>query len=171
MLVSVVQQSESAISIHISPCFGFPSHLSHHRAQSRVPWAIQSQWFFRYAYTCVSIVQTKIQNTKWTHKVLLYPVTVYNPPEENQYSDSYKHPLASLQNFSKETKENSDGHLTGNCFSVNLPTAFVKYKCQSFGAKILRQIFKPFLSEVPPPFLHHALRSLFLQNGLEQSRR
>ena len=29
MLVSSVQQSESAICIHISPLFGFPSHLDH----------------------------------------------------------------------------------------------------------------------------------------------
>ena len=88
-----------------------------------------------------------------------------NPPEVNQYSDSYKHPLAFLRKFSNETKENSDEHLIGNCFSVNLPTAFRKYKCQTFGAKILMQIFKPFLSKVPPHFVHHALGSFFLQNG------
>lgn len=88
-----------------------------------------------------------------------------NPPEVNQYSDSYKHPLAFLRKFSNETKENSDEHLTVNCFSVNLPTVFRKYKCQTFGAKILMQIFKPFLSKVPPHFVHHALGSFFLQNG------
>ena len=38
--VSAVQQSESAVRIHISPFFGFPSHLGHHRALSRVPCAI-----------------------------------------------------------------------------------------------------------------------------------
>ena len=37
VLVSTVQQSESAICIHISPFLGFPSHLGHHRALSRVP--------------------------------------------------------------------------------------------------------------------------------------
>ena len=37
VLVSVVEQSGSAISIHISPLFLFPSHLSHHRALNRVP--------------------------------------------------------------------------------------------------------------------------------------
>ena len=41
VLVSTVQQSESAINIHISPLFGFPSHLIHHRTLSRVPCAIQ----------------------------------------------------------------------------------------------------------------------------------
>ena len=35
--VSAVQQSESAICIHISPLFGFPSHLGHHRAQAEFP--------------------------------------------------------------------------------------------------------------------------------------
>ena len=37
VLVSVVEQSGSAISIHISPLFLFPSRLSHHRALNRVP--------------------------------------------------------------------------------------------------------------------------------------
>ena len=32
VLVSAVQQSESAIATHISPLFGFASHLGHHRA-------------------------------------------------------------------------------------------------------------------------------------------
>ena len=41
VLVSTVQQSESAIRIHISPLFGFPSHLGHHGALSRVPCAIR----------------------------------------------------------------------------------------------------------------------------------
>ena len=38
VLVSVVQQSESATCTHISPLFfGFSSQLGHHRALSRVP--------------------------------------------------------------------------------------------------------------------------------------
>ena len=41
-LVSTVQHSESAIHIHIALFLGFPSHLGHHRAVSRVPGAIQS---------------------------------------------------------------------------------------------------------------------------------
>ena len=41
VLVSAAQQSESAIYIHISPFFGFPSHSGHHRALSRVPCAVQ----------------------------------------------------------------------------------------------------------------------------------
>ena len=32
--VSTVQESESAACMHISPLFGFPSHLGHHRALS-----------------------------------------------------------------------------------------------------------------------------------------
>ena len=39
--VSALQQSESVICIHISPFFGFPSHLGHHRVLSRDPCAIQ----------------------------------------------------------------------------------------------------------------------------------
>ena len=42
VLVSAVWQSESVIHIHISPLFGFPSRLGHHRALSRIPCAIQS---------------------------------------------------------------------------------------------------------------------------------
>ena len=41
VLASIVQQSESAIHIHISPSFGFPSHLCHHSTLSRVPCIIQ----------------------------------------------------------------------------------------------------------------------------------
>ena len=41
VLVSTVQQSELTIHIHISPLFGFPFHLGHHRALSRVPCAVQ----------------------------------------------------------------------------------------------------------------------------------
>ena len=41
MSVSAVQQSESAIHIHISPLFWTSSHLGHHRALSRVPCALQ----------------------------------------------------------------------------------------------------------------------------------
>ena len=41
VLVSAVQQSESAICIHTSPFFRSPSHVGHHRALSRVPCAIQ----------------------------------------------------------------------------------------------------------------------------------
>ena len=42
MLVSAVQQSESALCVYISPLFGFPSHLGHHRALSWVPCAVNS---------------------------------------------------------------------------------------------------------------------------------
>ena len=34
VLVSAVQKSGSTIPVHISPLFGFPSHLGHHRALS-----------------------------------------------------------------------------------------------------------------------------------------
>ena len=40
MLVSTVQQSESAITYTYFPFFGSPTHLGHHRALSRVPSAI-----------------------------------------------------------------------------------------------------------------------------------
>ena len=40
-VVSTVQQNESVIHIHISPILGFPSHLCHHSALSRVPCTIQ----------------------------------------------------------------------------------------------------------------------------------
>ena len=40
MFVSAVQQSESAVCIHISPFFGFPAHLGHHSALSRIPSAM-----------------------------------------------------------------------------------------------------------------------------------
>ena len=39
--VYCTQQNESAVHIHISPVFGFPSHLGHHSALSRVARAIQ----------------------------------------------------------------------------------------------------------------------------------
>ena len=42
VLVSAVQQSESVIYIQLSLFFGFPSHLGHHRALSRV----QPNFFF-----------------------------------------------------------------------------------------------------------------------------
>ena len=41
VLVSTVKHSESAIHIHIAFFWGFPSHLGHHSAPSRVPGAIQ----------------------------------------------------------------------------------------------------------------------------------
>ena len=41
MLVSAEQQSESAICVYIHLFSGFPFHLGHHRARSRVPCAIQ----------------------------------------------------------------------------------------------------------------------------------
>ena len=41
MLFSAVQQSESAVCIHISPLFRSPSHLGHHRALNEVPCAVQ----------------------------------------------------------------------------------------------------------------------------------
>ena len=41
MLVSTVQQSESAIHTHVLCLFGFPSHSGHHSVLSRVPCAIQ----------------------------------------------------------------------------------------------------------------------------------
>ena len=37
MFILTVQQNESAMHIHLSTLFGFPSHLSHHRSLSRVP--------------------------------------------------------------------------------------------------------------------------------------
>ena len=41
VLVSTVQQSESATRLHRSPLFWFHSHSGPHRARSRVPWAIR----------------------------------------------------------------------------------------------------------------------------------
>ena len=42
VVVSAVQQSESAVRMHIYPfVFGFPSHLGHYRALVRAPCAIQ----------------------------------------------------------------------------------------------------------------------------------
>ena len=42
VVVSAVQQSESAVRVHIYPLFfGFPSHLGHYRALVRVPCAVQ----------------------------------------------------------------------------------------------------------------------------------
>ena len=42
VLISAVQQSESAIYMYTYPLFlGFPSHLGHHRALNRVPCAMQ----------------------------------------------------------------------------------------------------------------------------------
>ena len=63
VLVSAVQKSESAVSIHLSLFFGFPPHLGHHRALSRVHWAIQQvlisylfytwQYIYIYIYICI----------------------------------------------------------------------------------------------------------------------
>ena len=36
VLVSAIEQIELSIHIDISPLFGFPSHLGHHRALGRV---------------------------------------------------------------------------------------------------------------------------------------
>ena len=41
LLVSTIQQGESAIHIQISPILGFLSNVGHHRALNRVPCAIQ----------------------------------------------------------------------------------------------------------------------------------
>ena len=41
MLVSTVEQSESAVCLHISPPFGFPSRAGRHGALSRVPCGVQ----------------------------------------------------------------------------------------------------------------------------------
>ena len=54
VLVSTVQQSKSAICIHILPAphfFGFSSHLGHHRALRRVLCATQSVLFSYLFYT------------------------------------------------------------------------------------------------------------------------
>ena len=51
VLVSTLQQSESAIHIHISPFFVFPSHLGHHRSLSTVPCAIQQALISYLFYT------------------------------------------------------------------------------------------------------------------------
>lgn len=126
------------------------------------------RWFFNICVNPCNYFSDQDIQYKGNPDLMKSPLcssSLSNPPEVNQYSDSYKHPLAFLRKFSNETKENSDEHLTVNCFSVNLPTVFRKYKCQTFGAKILMQIFKPFLSKVPPHFVHHALGSFFLQNG------
>ena len=40
VLVSALQQSESTTHTHIHTIFGFPSHLGHYRAPSRVPYAM-----------------------------------------------------------------------------------------------------------------------------------
>ena len=40
-LVPAVRCPESAMCLHLSPLFECPSHLSHHRASSRVPYALQ----------------------------------------------------------------------------------------------------------------------------------
>ena len=61
VLVSVVQKSKSAVCILISPLFfGFPSHLGHHRALSRVPCSAQ--------YVLISY--------------LFYTYFIHNPPEQ-----------------------------------------------------------------------------------------
>ena len=41
IFVSAIQQTETVTCIHISPLFGFPSHLGLHRALSRAPSAMQ----------------------------------------------------------------------------------------------------------------------------------
>ena len=59
VLVSTVQQNESAIHIHIFPLFGFPSHLDHRHAFSRVPCATQyvliSCLFYTQYQQCVCV--------------------------------------------------------------------------------------------------------------------
>ena len=57
MSVSAVQQSELAIHILYPLLFGFPSHLGHPRALSRVPCAVQevlSSYLF-YKWWCVHV--------------------------------------------------------------------------------------------------------------------
>ena len=59
VLVSTVQQSESAIRIHMSPFLGFPSHLGHHRTSSRAPCVIQqvvvSYLFYTQYQECIYV--------------------------------------------------------------------------------------------------------------------
>ena len=60
VLVSTVQQNESAIHIHSSPPYWIPSHSGHHRTLSRSPCAIQyvlisySLYIQYQQHTCVS---------------------------------------------------------------------------------------------------------------------
>ena len=51
VLLSAVQQSESAICIHISTLFKISSHLGHCRALSRARWATQSVFTSYLFYT------------------------------------------------------------------------------------------------------------------------
>ena len=75
VLVSAVQQRESAVCIHISPFFGFPSHLGHHGALSRGPCAVQEALMFpilcivSVVYTC----QAQSPNSSHTHFSPWYP--------------------------------------------------------------------------------------------------
>ena len=56
VLISAVQQSESAIYMYTYPLFlEFPSHLGHHRALNRVPWAIQVLISFHFIYSITSV--------------------------------------------------------------------------------------------------------------------
>ena len=57
MLVSTIQQRESAIPIHIFPLIWFPSHLGHHRAMSRIPCS--TQWVL---IACASQVPSVVSN-------------------------------------------------------------------------------------------------------------
>ena len=61
MLVSAVEQSESVVHIHVSPLFGFPSHLGHHRTPRRVPWAKQQVLIHYLFYTqCINSVYMSV---------------------------------------------------------------------------------------------------------------
>ena len=63
LLVSAVQQIESAIHIHTYTLFGFPSQLGHHRALSRDP-CITEQVLLVAIVQCLSHVQ--LFATPWT---------------------------------------------------------------------------------------------------------
>lgn len=46
VLASIIQQSVSAMYIHIPPLFGFSSHLAHHGVMSSLCYTVGSQLFY-----------------------------------------------------------------------------------------------------------------------------
>ena len=88
MLVSAIQQSESAIRIHSPSFFGFPPHLGHHRALSRVPCAIKCSHYLCILYIVLLVYICLTQPPSSSHplprlesmhsfKAMVFPVVMY----------------------------------------------------------------------------------------------
>ena len=72
VLVSTVQQGESAVHVPIACLLKFLSHLGHHRALSRVPYAIQ------YVLLVIYFIYSGASNNSKKKNFLAMPHSMWN---------------------------------------------------------------------------------------------